>query len=357
MGSVQQTTIRPEATTSGFVGLDRPEGGDGGLRERLLQQRTPLDRLPEEPSQVGRLLGQRTPLDRLRAPDDIAPERVLVIAAGDTLGEIAARFGTSVDTLAAANGIADPDRIFAGDTLTIPAARVAAGDAPGLPAGSAPPPVESVGDGAGDIALDGPGGVAAVREADGTVRADEAQVWAVVDALPADVRAASRDAAVHVARILAESREQGLTAEQTAYVFASATHESKMGIYMEEIASGAAYEGRTDLGNTEAGDGVRFKGRGYVQVTGRANYADWSERLGIDLVGNPELAEDPTIAARILVGGMRTGSFTGVGLDDFIGANGTDYVGARAIVNGSDRADDIAVLARGFERALASVPT
>lgn len=57
-----------------------------------------------------------------------------------------------------------------------------------------------------------------------------------------------------------------------------------------EFASGAAYEGRRDLGNTQRGDGVRFKGRGLVQITGRANYDRYGKLLGVDLVNNPPLA-------------------------------------------------------------------
>jgi predicted chitinase len=67
-------------------------------------------------------------------------------------------------------------------------------------------------------------------------------------------------------------------------------HESGGLKYWEEIASGQAYEGRVDLGNTQLGDGKRFKGRGPIQITGRANYKKASAELGIDLVASPELA-------------------------------------------------------------------
>jgi hypothetical protein len=59
-----------------------------------------------------------------------------------------------------------------------------------------------------------------------------------------------------------------------------------------EFASGAAYEGRRDLGNTQKGDGVRFKGRGLIQLTGRSNYAKYGNILGADLVGNPPSAAE-----------------------------------------------------------------
>ena len=66
------------------------------------------------------------------------------------------------------------------------------------------------------------------------------------------------------------------------------------------------------------------------------------DRLGIDLVGNPDLAAGAAIAGQILVNGMQEGTFTGVRLDSYINAKGTDFVGARRVVNGQDRAELIA---------------
>lgn len=60
------------------------------------------------------------------------------------------------------------------------------------------------------------------------------------------------------------------------------------------------YEGRADLGNTTVGDGARFRGRGFVQITGRSNYAHFGKETGQDLVTNPDLALDPKVAAAIL---------------------------------------------------------
>ncbi|MFP5273679.1 DUF4231 domain-containing protein [Coleofasciculus sp.] len=60
------------------------------------------------------------------------------------------------------------------------------------------------------------------------------------------------------------------------------------------------YEGRRDLGNVQPGDGAKYHGRGYIQITGRANYRTYGQKLGVDLENNPELALDPTISAKIL---------------------------------------------------------
>lgn len=80
-----------------------------------------------------------------------------------------------------------------------------------------------------------------------------------------------------------------------AHFIAQCGHESGGFVYMEEIASGAAYEGRKDLGNVVAGDGKRYKGRGPIQLTGRANYRRIGLRIGLNLENNPTLVADPSI--------------------------------------------------------------
>ncbi len=93
---------------------------------------------------------------------------------------------------------------------------------------------------------------------------------------------------------------QGLNTDlRMLHFIAQACHET-MGLALsEEQASGDAYEGRRDLGNTQDGDGRRYKGRGLFQLTGRANYQSYGAALGLDLVGHPELAADPVTSLRI----------------------------------------------------------
>jgi putative chitinase len=77
-----------------------------------------------------------------------------------------------------------------------------------------------------------------------------------------------------------------------AHWLAQVGHESGELRYVEELASGRAYEGRKDLGNTQPGDGVRFKGRGLIQLTGRHNYTKYTKAIGQELEPQ-QLAELP----------------------------------------------------------------
>lgn len=107
-----------------------------------------------------------------------------------------------------------------------------------------------------------------------------------------------------------------------------------------------------EMGNTTPGDGPRYCGRGYVQLTWKSNYRKAGDALGYDLVSQPELALRPDIAAAIMVRGMSEGWFTGKKLNDYINAKGCDYFNARRIINGTDHAREIAEEASRYLVAL-----
>lgn len=155
-------------------------------------------------------------------------------------------------------------------------------------------------------------------------------------------------------RVLAVAAETGLSAPQTAYVLATACWETAgtMQPVREAFYLGAragAYR-----------DGLRYApwyGRGFVQLTWRANYLRAGEALGVDLLADPDRALDPDIAARVLVQGMTGGWFTGRRLGQFVSATGRDYTEARRIINGLDCAGQIAALADDYEAALTPLDT
>jgi putative chitinase len=95
----------------------------------------------------------------------------------------------------------------------------------------------------------------------------------------------------------AMQRYQIVGSKRVAAFIAQIGHESGQLVYVREIwgptAQQAKYEGRKDLGNTVAGDGFKYRGRGLIQITGRANYAACGEALGLDLIAHPELLEQP----------------------------------------------------------------
>ena len=100
------------------------------------------------------------------------------------------------------------------------------------------------------------------------------------------------------------------------------------------------------LGNAAPGDGYRFRGRGYVQITGRANYDRIGRMLSIDLLSEPDRALDPETAYRIASGGMRNGWFTGKKLSDYVLSDReAQFPLARRVINGVDHATEIAELA------------
>jgi putative chitinase len=104
--------------------------------------------------------------------------------------------------------------------------------------------------------------------------------------------------------------------------------------------------GRDNLGNTQPADGWNMRGRGLVQITGRANYAKYG------LTDNPHSAADIDVAARVAVDGMVNGRFTGKRLSDYFDGDSDDPVGARKIINPDSNGADIAVYHRKYLAAL-----
>lgn len=149
-----------------------------------------------------------------------------------------------------------------------------------------------------------------------------------------------------------------------AYILGTAHHEVDRTMQPIKERGGAAYffrmydkDGQRPnvarrLGNTQPGDGVKYHGRGYVQLTGRRNYQLMRERLRVDLITNPDRALETRIAVRIIFEGMITGAFTGKRLDDYFNRNSENWKSARRIVNGNDKAELIADYAKKYYAAI-----
>lgn len=147
----------------------------------------------------------------------------------------------------------------------------------------------------------------------------------------------------------------GLPMMHRAYMLATTWHETSATMqpifergpvkYFKQYEPPSA-KART-LGNTLRGDGYRYRGRGYVQLTGRSNYKKASQALGVDFLAKPDLALQSGSAATILVRGMSEGWFTGFKLDDH-----SNFTAMRKVVNGTDNASKIADYAEIFLKAL-----
>jgi putative chitinase len=205
---------------------------------------------------------------------------------GDTLSALARRYNTSVSALAKTNNISNPNLIRIGQKLTIPdgfdrPTNRPSTRPPGM--GTSPSPSAPTGSVTGPSAPAGNGqGVSAAQ---------------LRQIMPGLSEAKAQQYLPHLNRAM---QEAGITTKPRQAAFlAQLAHESGGLRYMEEIASGAAYEGRRDLGNTQPGDGTRFKGRGPIQLTGRANYEAAGRALGLDLVNNPQQAASPEVGFRV----------------------------------------------------------
>lgn len=134
-----------------------------------------------------------------------------------------------------------------------------------------------------------------------------------------------------------------------AYILATAYHETAK--TMEPVKEYGRGKGHP-YGEPDVKTGKTYYGRGYVQLTWSYNYAKFSKILGIDLLNDPELACDKSVAVKILFTGMINGMFTGKGLAKYFNEEQTDWIEARRIINGKDRAELIGKYAVHFHNAL-----
>ena len=148
-------------------------------------------------------------------------------------------------------------------------------------------------------------------------------------------------------RILAECAKRGLLRNQAAYVLATAYWETNRTVSPVIEAYWMSEKWRKE--------NLRYYpwyGRGYVQLTWEANYRKAGAKIGVDLLKDPNAALRTDVAVSVLVLGMVEGWFTGKRLSDYITDGRADYLNARRIVNGMDKASVIASIARGYEAAL-----
>ena len=173
--------------------------------------------------------------------------------------------------------------------------------------------------------------------------------------------------------IIQACARDGWPVSYTAYALATAYHETAHTMQPIKELGGESYFFRMydirgnrpkvarQLGNIIAGDGAKFPGRGYVQLTGRDNYVKATKVLrdmgyDVDLVANPDLAMDPLYAAIIMVTGMRDGWFTTRKISDDLPRRGPATLGqfvlSRDVINGKDKDDEIAAYSVDWQKAL-----
>ncbi len=248
-----------------------------------------------------------------------APDPTYTVQSGDSLSRIAQKTlgdGNRWREIFELNRhqVSNPDRIFPGQVLKLPGGSAA-------PAPSKPAAPAAAGSILARFTID------EVTRSLGAPRENVEKYWPLM------------------ARALEEA---GMTSDQVVMA-ALATIKVEVGRFepIPEYASGEAYNGRSDLGNTQPGDGPRFKGRGFIQLTGRANYRTYGQALGVDLEGNPNLALDPNVAARVFVEYFKRRGIPAM-------ANRGDWEDVRRAVNGGlngystfiaavNRLDDVAV--------------
>lgn len=157
-------------------------------------------------------------------------------------------------------------------------------------------------------------------------------------------------------KLIDRLKAEPLLPAQKAYLLATAKHETAGTFLPIQERGSATYLSkywtntklRKWLGNILDSDAVKFKGRGFVQITGRSHYKTASLVCGVDLIANPDLACDWEIAYKIMIDFSMKGRFTGVKLSNYINSKETDFIAARRVINGQDKAELIAGYAIQF---------
>ncbi len=163
-------------------------------------------------------------------------------------------------------------------------------------------------------------------------------------------------------------KHAGTDQRQLAYVLGTVYHEAGKGLYpVREGFSATNNDAVEYVTNIYKRRGISrnyaipdpytnqsYYGRGFVQITWKGNYAAFQKLLNIPLVANPDLALQTNISADIAVIGMKDGVFTGKKLNDYFNSQTCDWVNARKIINGTDRAQLVATYAQHFYAALLS---
>jgi predicted chitinase len=294
-------------------------------------------------------MGERVLLDLQLAtsayPGGVA--MAYLVKAGDTLSAIAAQHGVSVSSIMALNPtIQDPNVIQVGQRLQLPESPAAPAGTTGTATGTGSPGV-----GGGAVApgpFDRGRFFAGYRDDFGRLTQEQ------VDGLEQLLGAIESDTTIMdlqvVAYMLATVKHETANKFQPITEFGPKNYFNR---YDPVLADTQERRNRArTMGNTEEGDGYKYRGRGYVQITWKNNYRQLGEVLGHDLVSAPDQALQPEIAYQIMAYGMRHGTFTSRKIGDYIGAGRADYYNARQVINGHDKATEIKDYAEKFERIL-----
>ena len=277
-----------------------------------------------------------------------------VVQQGDTLSKIAHQYhNVTYQEIAQANGLSNPNNIHVGQHLKIPKQTLT----DKTPAPKPNPHRKPIPDATSTGRNKGSGCEKCEIDEEyffrhcGGKSATKARIKKMFKAINSYYKKAGRDCNL----------------KQIAYMLATAKHETANTFKPITEYGGKSYFNRYDpvlansdsrrkraikMGNTKKGDGYKYRGRGFVQLTWKSNYKKAGDFLGIDLVNNPELALDYENAMKIMIYGMEKGIFTGKRLSNYITKSKSNYYDARKIINGHDKVSTIKKYALEFEKCL-----